>query len=57
MKQFEKQMCSRLFVEKVSDVFTNKYWFISMEVEDTLKAEEEYSQCRDRVRMWLSSKK
>ena len=41
MKQFEKQMCSRLFVEKVSDVFTNKYWFISMEVEDTLKAEEE----------------
>ena len=47
-------MCSRLFVEKFSDVFKNKYGFISMEVEDTLKAEEEYSQWRDRDRMWLS---
>ena len=47
-------MCSRLFAEKVSDVFTNKDGFISMEVEDIPKAEEEYSQWRDRDRMWMS---
>ena len=32
----------------------HKDGFISMEVEDILKAEEEYSQWRDRDRMWLS---
>jgi hypothetical protein len=35
---------------------TDKDGFLSMEVEDILKAEEKYSEWRDRDRMWLSRK-
>ena len=56
VKQYEKQICSRLFVKKVSDVPTDKDGFLSMEVDDILNAEKEFSLWRDRDRMWLSRK-
>ena len=46
-----------IVVEQVSDVPTDKDGFLSMEVEDILDAEKEFSQWRDRDRMWLSTKK
>ena len=48
------KVSKEIVVEQVSDVPTNRNGFLSMEVEDILKAEEEYSQWRDRDRMWLS---
>ena len=54
MKQYEKQICGRLFVKKVSDVLTDKDGFLLMEVDDIVNAEKEFSLWRDR--MWLSRK-
>ena len=48
------KVSKEIVVEQFSDVPTDKDGFLSMEVEDILKAEEEYSQWRDRDRMWLS---
>ncbi len=39
-----KKICSRLFVEKFSDVFTDRDGFILMKVKDILNVEWEYSQ-------------
>ena len=48
------KVSKEIVVEQVSDVLTDKDGFISMEVEDILKAEEEYSLWRNRDRMWLN---
>ena len=48
------KVSKEIVVEQVSDVPTDKDGFLSMEVEDILNAEKEYSQWRDRDRMWLS---
>ena len=45
---------THIVVEQFSDVPTDKDGFLSMEVEDILNAEKEYSQWRDRDRAWLS---
>ena len=48
------KVSKEIVVEQVSDVPTDKDGFLSMEVKDILDAEKEYSQWRDRDRMWLS---
>ena len=48
------KVSKEIVVEQVSDVPTDKDGFLSMEVEDILNAEKEYSQWRDRDRAWLS---
>ena len=48
------KVSKEIVVEQVSKVPTDKDGFLSMEVEDILNAEKEYSQWRDRDRMWLS---
>ena len=50
------KVSKEIVVEQVSDVPTDKDGFISMEVDDILNPEKEYSQWRDRDRMWLSRK-
>ena len=51
------KVSKEIIVEQVSDVPTDKDGFISMEVNDVLNAEKEFSLWRDRDRMWLSGKK
>ena len=48
------QVSKEIVVEQASDVPADKDGFLSMEVEDILNAEKEYSQRRDRDRAWLS---
>ena len=48
------KVSKEIVVEQFSDVPTDKDGFLSMEVEDILNAEKEYSQWRDRDRAWLS---
>ena len=48
------KVSKEIVVEQVSDVPTDKDGFLSMEVDDILNAEKEYSQWRDRDRIWLS---
>ena len=48
------QVSKEIVVEQASDVPADKDGFLSMEVEDILNAEKEYSQWRDRDRAWLS---
>ena len=48
------KVSKKIVVEQFSDVPTDKDGFLSMEVEDILNAEKEYSQWRDRDRAWLS---
>ena len=48
------KVSKEIVVEQVSDVPTDKDGFLSMKVNDILDAEKEYSQWRDRDRMWLS---
>ena len=48
------KVSKEIVVEHVSDVPTDKDGFLSMEVDDILNAEKEFSQWRDRDRMWLS---
>ena len=50
------KVSKEIVVEQVSDVTTDKDGFLSMEVDDILNSEKEYSQWRDRDRMWLSRK-
>ena len=50
------KVSKEIVVEQASDVPTDKDGFLSMEVEDILNAEKEYSQWRDRDRLWLSKK-
>ena len=49
------KVSKEIVVEQLSDVPTAKDGFLSMKVNDILKAEEEYSQWRDRDRMWLNN--
>ena len=51
------KVSKEIIVEQVSGVPTDKDGFISMEVNDVLNAEKEFSLWRDRDRMWLSGKK
>ena len=48
------KVSKEIVVKQFSDVPTDKDGFLSMEVEDILNAEKDYSQWRDRDRMWLS---